>query len=56
MADLPETICFKASVLMRERIQHIAEEEHRTVGQMVRLLVERKLAELERPEKEDNDV
>ena len=52
MADLPDTVCFKAQRWLTDKLRALAIEERRTLGQMVRVIVERYF---EQREKEDSD-
>jgi hypothetical protein len=40
MADLPHTICFRASTWMRDRLRELADQDRRKLGDVIRLLVE----------------
>jgi hypothetical protein len=52
MADLPATISFKSSVWLKERLQRMAREERRKLGDIVRILLEQRLAQIEEKEAE----
>jgi hypothetical protein len=43
MADLPYTICFRASTDLRDRLRELATREHRKLGDVVRILIEKML-------------
>ena len=56
MADLPATLSFKASTRMVERLRLLAREHHWTVGNLIRILLEKALQERQaREAKEVND-
>ena len=44
MADLPHTICFRASTLTWEALRRMAERENRKLGDLVRILIEQVLS------------
>jgi hypothetical protein len=47
MADLPYTICFRAGPELKEWLKRLAAENHRKLGDVVRLLLEKCKHEIE---------
>ena len=47
MADLTKVVCFRLPVWAIEGLKELAEEDKRSIGQMVRVIVERELEKKE---------